>query len=114
MKKIKIGKVTYQLLEKNTKKAQNYISNFNHSDTMFLWECYNHYSIAKQQIFDYYFEEWEKNNNIENYRLNKFKIITYNTFIFTIGYLLKDSVTNQIHLAIITPNYNYLIENIYS
>ena len=90
----------FTILNKNTKKAQNFIKRFKKSTDSSIFHCYTKPSDRKQFIFYY----WERRAR----EFNTFvKILGYNCNFFTVAF--QTEIECQTYLFIATPSYNYAI-----
>ena len=91
----------FTVIKKGTRKADELIRNYNYSKTITLWEAYGRPSYAKEKAYDYCLNLKEKFNGYAGC------ITTFNTNIFTYGFLFHHPETDELYLAYITPSYNY-------
>lgn len=71
------------------------------SDDTRLSDVYGRYSDKKSRAYEYC------RNLMLKYNGYNFHIISYNTFMFTCGFMFHDPATNEPMFAYITPTYNY-------
>ena len=86
-------------LNKTTKKAKNFISSYQNSTNFRLEDCYNNYSYAKQNAFDYCINKMNKMNGYDG------RIISYNCSFFSYAFMTDDN-----KLIIICPTNEYEIQ----
>ncbi len=89
-------------LNKNTKKAKEYINNFEKSNVYSIWQAYDKPSRNKARIFD----EWQEIARQHN--ATNFKITTFSKFVFTLGFVTTNE-NGETVLNYITPSQNYQI-----
>jgi len=100
-----INGINYKVLNKETKKAQIYISNYSKArdnGQSQLWSVYGNYSRQKEEIFTKWFNNMLDINGFGLY------ITTFSKFVFTLGFKLEQG--NNTYLLYITPSENYIIE----
>lgn len=90
----------FTVLNKNTKKAKNYIERFEKSYDFDIFDCYKKPSYTKQSEFFY----WRKRAREFD---SSIKIISFNSSYFSIGF--ETEIENQSYLLIATPFNNYAI-----
>jgi len=93
---------TLKEIKNTTQKAQQYLYNYNSSDCTELYHCYNSYSNAKRNAFDYCLNLFKKLNGY-SYNIPTHCIMTF-TFAFVFDY------EGQRYLCYITPTQNYKIK----
>lgn len=71
------------------------------SDDTQLRDVYGRYSDKKARAYEYC------RNLMLKYNGYNFYIISYNTFMFTCGFMFHDPATDELMFAYITPTYNY-------
>lgn len=81
-----------------TKRQTQIIINHERATARFLSEVYASYSVAKENAFRYCEELMYKYNGYD------FRIISYNTFMFTVGFYYIDQDTEQEMFMYITPS----------
>ena len=86
----------------NTKTLKNAYANYQQSNNYTLRDCYVSYSYAKEKVFNYCKELCDKYNG------NGLKIISYNTFGFSCGFI--GLVDNKKAFVYITKDYNRYLE----
>ena len=86
-------------LKRNTKKARIFIKEYWTSNRYHLDDCYNNYSYAKENAFDYCINKQNKMNGYDG------RILTYNTFVFTYAFMTDDN-----KLIVICPVNEYEIQ----
>ena len=86
----------------NTKTLKNAYANYKQSSNYSLYDCYNSCSYAKEKAFNYCKELCEKYNGKD------LKIISYNTFSFSCGFV--GLVDNKKVFVYITKDYNRYLE----
>lgn len=91
-------------LNRNTEKAQRFITRYDCSEVFTLSECYVRYSEAKERAY-------RRCHNI-CYEMNGwgFRIMSYNSQMFTCGWLYEDKETGVIMLNVETAYNSYQIE----
>lgn len=83
------------------KQAKARISDYNRSSDYNLHDVYKtSYSYKKEQAFDYCKELCNEYNGRD------LRIISYNTFIFTAGFIYNDKIEGVIKFMFITPSNN--------
>lgn len=90
-------------LNRNTKKAQDFIERFYISEIDTLEECYNSCSAAKRKA---YYDCLHKCVDMDGWR---FRIISFNSQTFTCGWLYEDKETGVITLNVETYLNTYTI-----
>lgn len=73
---------------------------YNMSDDMQLRDVYGRWSDKKERAYNYCRELMYKYNG------NGFRIISANTFMFTVGFEFPHPNTGELMFAYITPDYN--------
>lgn len=68
-----------------------------------LFHAYEKPSASKERAYDYCLEKFRLYNG------EGFKIISYNTFIFTAGFIFTDVKTDEQMFYYITPNYDIIV-----
>ena len=71
------------------------------SDDTQLIDGYGRYSDKKTRAYAYC------RNLMLKYDGYDFRIISYNTFMFTCGFMFRNPATDELMFAYITPTYNY-------
>lgn len=74
---------------------------YNHSADTQLEDVYGRYSDKKARAYAYC------RNLMSKYDGYDFRIISYNTYMFTCGFKFRDPATDELTFAYITPTYNY-------
>ena len=92
---------SFTILNKNTKRAQNYIERFKNSSDFDIFNCYKKPSNKKKTIFHY----WKRRAKELDASI---KIITFNCDFFTVAFEAK--IENQTCLFVVTPTNNYVID----
>lgn len=82
-------------------KLDDVYQRYTYSDDTQLRDVYGRYSDKKARAYDYC------RNLMLKYDGYDFRIISYNTFMFTCGFMFHDPATNELMFAYITPTYNY-------
>ena len=88
-------------MKKLTKKLQGLKNNYDRSTNESLYDCYDRPSSAKLSIF----KDCE-HDKIRNNGFNA-KIISFNGFIFSYGYLFDCPVNGNLKLKVITKSKDY-------
>ena len=83
-----------------TKRQRAIVNSFYDSTNRYLCDCYHTPSERKRQAYDYCVELFHDD------RGDDFRIISYNTFMFTVGYTRN----NGTELVYITPTKKEVIE----
>ena len=91
-------------INRQAKVAQGNIDRYNRSDMVTLNHAYARPSTAKENAYWYCRRLMAKLNGWG------LKVISYNTFMFTAGFLFKDKETGVIKFMYITPNYDIAID----
>ena len=86
-------------LKRNTQKAKRFIKEYWTSSRYNLDDCYNNYSYAKQNAFDYCINKMQKMGGYDG------RIISYNIFVFTYAFMTDDN-----KLIVICPTNEYEIQ----
>ena len=86
-------------LKRNTQKAKLFIKDYWTSTRYNLDDCYNNYSYAKQNAYNYCINKMQKMNGYDG------RILTYNTFVFTYAFMTDDN-----KLIVICPVNEYEIQ----
>ena len=86
-------------LNKTTQKAKHFIRAYQNSTNFRLEDCYNNYSYAKQNAFDYCINKMNKMSGYDG------RILSYNTFVFTYAFMTDDN-----KLIVICPTNEYEIQ----
>ena len=86
-------------LKRNTQKAQRFIWEYIRSEKCNLDDCYNNYSYAKENAYDYCINKQNKMGGYDG------RILTYNTFVFTYAFMTDDN-----KLIVICPINEYEIQ----
>ena len=85
-------------------KRKNNIKNDYFKEYYTLNQCYNKWSIYKQQIYNYYYDLLQKNcDSVINYGIRGF-----NCMIITLHAIIKKN--NKKYYLLITPKNNYFME----
>lgn len=84
--------------------ARGNIDRYDNSTNYTLHHAYDRPSYAKERAWKYCLDLMEKFNG---YGL---KVISYNTFMFTAGFMFTDSKTGVLQFMFITPNYDVSVE----
>lgn len=92
----------FKTLNKNTQKAQNFISRYYKSNITCLGGCYRFYSNIKHLTFD------EIKQDTLIYNMRDLRIISYNTFNYCVGALIEND--NKCYLLVWTHYNEYKIE----
>jgi len=92
-----------KLNSQNLRAARCAYSSWLNSKTYTLYHVYADPSMNKERAYDYCLEK------LRLYNGEDFKIITYNTFIFTVGFVFTDVQTDEEMFYYITPNYNIIV-----
>jgi hypothetical protein len=82
----------------NTKAAARFFDAYNRSRNTSLWDCYASYSTAKACA------ERECRAKMYDEGGEDFRILSYNTFGFSCGWMVGDT------LRVETPSYSYIIK----
>ena len=90
-------------LNKNTKKAKQYINNYNKSNKTTLRDCFKSWSNEKENIFNEYIAKCYNEDGGSN-----FKIASYNHNVVVFGYIVEKD--DKKYLYYITPSNDYIIE----
>ena len=83
-----------------TKRQRAIVNSFYDSTTRYLCDCYHTFSESKRLAYNYCVEQFHLD------RGDDFRIISYNTFMFTVGY----TIDNGTKLVYITPTKKEVIE----
>ena len=86
------------------KVARGNINRYENSKDYTLYHAYNKPSTAKTSAWNYCMNLMSKYNG---YGL---KVISYNTFMFTAGFMFTDKETGVIQFMFITPNYDIAVD----
>ena len=86
-------------LKRNTQKARRFIKDYWTSSNYNLDDCYNNYSYAKQNAFDYCISKMQKMGGYDG------RIIGYNTSFFSYAFMTEDN-----KLIVICPVNEYEIQ----
>ena len=86
-------------LKRNTQKARRFIKDYWTSSRYNLDDCYNNYSYAKENAYDYCINKQSKMNGYDG------RILSYNTFVFTYAFMTDDN-----KLIVICPVNEYEIQ----
>ena len=86
-------------LKRNTQQARRFIKDYWTSSRYHLDDCYQNYSSAKQNAFDYCINKQNKMNGSDG------RILSYNTFVFTYAFMTDDN-----KLIVICPVNEYEIQ----
>ena len=86
-------------LKRNTQKARIFIKEYWTSNRYNLDDCYNTYSYAKENAYDYCINKMNKMNGYDG------RILSYNTFVFTYAFMTDDN-----KLIVICPVNEYEIQ----
>lgn len=68
-----------------------------------IFHAYEKPSTSKERAYEYCLEKFRLYNGED------FKIISYNTFIFTAGFTFEHTITGEKMFYYITPNYDIMI-----
>lgn len=82
-------------------KLDDVYQRYTYSDDTQLMDVYGRYSDKKARAYAYC------RNLMLKYDGYDFRIISYNTFMFTCGFMFRDPATDELTFAYITPTYNY-------
>ena len=82
-------------------KLDDVYQRYNYSADTQLNDVYGRYSDKKARAYAYC------RNLMRKYDGYDFRIISYNTFLFTCGFKFRDPATDELTFAYITPTYNY-------
>lgn len=85
----------------NERNALRYIDTYDRSSLYSLDDCYTNFSAAKQRAWN-----WCINRMLELDGWGM-KILTYNTNMFTCGFLYEDKATGVIRFVVETPKHEY-------
>lgn len=72
------------IINGKSKRAQGFLQGYYKSDLYYLTDCYNKPSIEKSLAYDVCFKKFCANDSARDFR-----IISYNTFQFTVGWLYR-------------------------
>ena len=75
-----------ETIKSTTKRGENFVNAYNRSANYCLMDCYGRYSTEKARA------ERDCRQKAENEGGNGFKIISFNTFGFTCGWLVPDGL----------------------
>lgn len=92
-----------KLNSQNLRAARCAYSAWLSSKTYTLYHAYAEPSANKESAYDYCLEKFRLYNGED------FKIISYNTFIFTVGFAFTDVQTDEQMFYYITPNYDIIV-----
>lgn len=91
-------------LNRNTKKAKSFIQQYDVSIDEYLTDVYDNPSDAKIEAFKICYKKAVKMNG------QCLRILSYNTFMFTVGWLYKEPETGVLMLNVETAYNSYQIE----
>lgn len=86
------------------KVARGNINRYSKSDLYTLHHAYGRPSYAKENAWNYCIDLMRK---YDGYGL---KVISYNTFMFTAGFMFTDKETGVLQFMFITPNYDIAVD----
>ena len=92
--------MTSKAYTENNKIAQAHINAYDNSTINYLWECYDHYSQYKINAYNRCLDLM---NSLNGWGL---RILSYNSNVFTVGFLFNDPETGVIRFAYITRDYD--------